>query len=97
MTAIAQELSQAVGIRQACQVLDVPRSRLYPRQQAAGSSCPRPAHAFSVEERTAIRTVLNSERFMDKTPRQIYAALLDVFLHEQLDTSAKFNQIISTH
>lgn len=77
MTAIAQELSQAVGIRQACQVLDMPRSRLYPRQQAAGSSCPRPAQAFSAEERSAIRALLNSERFMDKAPRQIYAALLD--------------------
>jgi transposase InsO family protein len=78
MTAIAQELSQVVGISQACQVLGVPRSRLYPRQQAAGSS-PRatPAHAFSAEERIAIRAVMNSERFMDRAPRQIYAALLD--------------------
>jgi putative transposase len=77
VTAIAQELSQAVGIRRACQVLDLPRSRLYPRQQAAGSSCRRPARAFSAEERSAIRALLNSERFMDKAPRQIYAALLD--------------------
>ena len=37
MTAIAQELSQAVGISQACQTLDVPRSRLYPRQHASVS------------------------------------------------------------
>lgn len=77
MTIIAQELSQAVGKARACQVLAVPRSRLYPRQQAAGSSRPTPAHALSTEERTAIRAVLNSERFTDKAPRQIYAALLD--------------------
>lgn len=77
MTAIAQQLSEVVGIASACQALGVPRSRLYPRQQAAGSSCPRPAHALSAEERTAIRAVLNSERFMDRAPRQIYAALLD--------------------
>jgi putative transposase len=58
-------------------VLDLPRSRLYPRQQVTGWSCPRPAQAFSAEERSAIRALLNSERFMDKAPRQIYAALLD--------------------
>lgn len=77
MTAIAQELSQSVGIVQACQALDMPRSRLYPRQQAAGSSYPRSAHAFSAEARTAIRALLNSARFIDKAPRRIYAALLD--------------------
>lgn len=77
MTTIAEELSQTVGKARACQALDMPRSRLYPRQQAAGSAHPTPAHAFSAEERSAIRALLNSERFMDKAPRQIYAALLD--------------------
>ena len=77
MTAIAQELSQRVGISQACQALGVPRNRLYPRQQKSASPRPTPAHAFSTEERATIRAVLNSERFMDRAPRQIYAALLD--------------------
>jgi putative transposase len=77
MTVIAQELSQVVGRARACQALDVPRSRLYPRQSAAGSSQPTPAHALSAEERIAIRAVMNSERFVDRAPRQIYAALLD--------------------
>jgi putative transposase len=66
-----------VGIAQACQALGIPRSRLYPRQQTSASPHPRPAHAFSTEERIAIRAELNSERFMDRAPRQIYAALLD--------------------
>lgn len=77
MTTIAQALSPVVGKVQACQAPGVPRNRLYPRPQAAGSSCRRPAQAFSAEERSAIRAQLNSERFMDKAPRQIYAALLD--------------------
>jgi putative transposase len=77
VTTIAQELSQSVGKARACQALDLPRSRLYPRPQAARSSRSTPAHAFSAEERTAIRALLNSEGFMDKAPRQIYAALLD--------------------
>ena len=54
MTAIAQELSQSVGISQACQALGLPRSRLYPRQQAAGSSRSTPAHTLSTEERAEV-------------------------------------------
>jgi putative transposase len=77
VTAIAQELSQAVGISRACNALAIPRSRLYPHRSSSPVSRPTPAHAFSVEERTAIRAVLNSERFVDRAPRQIYAALLD--------------------
>jgi putative transposase len=77
MTAIAQALSQTVGIAQACQVLGVSRSRLYPRQQVSVSSRPTPAHALSTVERAEVRAVMNSERFMDRAPRQIYAALLD--------------------
>jgi putative transposase len=75
MTTIAQELSPVVGKVQACQALGVPRNRRYPRPQAAAR--PAPAHALSTEERSAIGALLNSERFMDKAPGQIYAALLD--------------------
>ncbi len=77
MTAISQELSQVVGIAPACRALGVPRSRLYPRQRRSVSPRPVPAHALSIQERAAVRAVMNSERFMDRAPRQIYAALLD--------------------
>lgn len=77
MTALAQELSQSVGISAACKALNVPRSRLYPRQSTALESRPTPAHALSADERAEIRLVLNSEVFMDRAPRQIYASLLD--------------------
>jgi putative transposase len=77
MTALAQELSQAVGVSAACEALNVPRSRLYPRQAAEPAPRPTPAHALSSAERTAVRSVLNSESFMDQAPRQIYATLLD--------------------
>lgn len=77
MTAIAQELSDVVGIAPACQALGVPRSRLYPRPQASLSPHPTPVHALSAQERAEVRAVMNSERFMDRAPRQIYAALLD--------------------
>jgi len=36
-----------------------------------------PARALSGEEKTVVRDVLNSERFVDRAPRQVYAALLD--------------------
>ena len=77
MTAIAQELSQKVGKSQACQALGVPRNRLYPRGHTPASSRPMPAHALSASERAEVRSVLNSTYFMDRAPRQIYAALLD--------------------
>ena len=77
MTAIAQELSQTVGITRACQVLEIPRSRLYPRRSSAPVPRPRPRHALSADERAKVRAVLNSERFMDCAPRQVYATLLD--------------------
>ena len=77
MTAIAQGLSQTVGITRACQALDIPRSRLYPRRSPSPVPRPMPQHALSVEERAQVRAVLNSERFMDCAPRQVYATLLD--------------------
>jgi putative transposase len=77
VTAIAQELSQVVGITRACQALEIPRSRLYPRRSPNPTARLAPNHALSAEERAKVRTVLNSERFMDRAPRQVYATLLD--------------------
>jgi putative transposase len=75
--AITQDLSQQVGVSAACEVLGVPRSRWYPRQPAADLPRPTPVHALSADERLVVRQVLNSERFMDAAPRQVYASLLD--------------------
>jgi len=77
VTALVQELSQVVGIRQACQALAIPRSRLYRRPSPAPAPRPGPAQALSIEERAKVRAVLNSERFLDRAPRQVYATLLD--------------------
>jgi len=77
VTAIAQELSQTVGITRACQALDIPRSRLYPRRSSSPTARPAPKHALSTEERAKVRDLLNSECFMDRAPRQVYASLLD--------------------
>jgi transposase InsO family protein len=73
------ELASKIGVKSACEVLNVPRSRVYRQRQPKAEAVPPPipAHALSLEERIQVRDTLNSERFMDQAPRQVYAALLD--------------------
>lgn len=73
------ELAAKVGIKRACEVLGVSRSSLYRARQPRPAAPRRqsPARALSFEERVQVHETLNNERFMDKAPRQIYAALLD--------------------
>jgi putative transposase len=80
---LLEEASLSYGVTTACRVLAVPRSWYY-RQKVAGSqvqenreSRPRPQQALSVAEKAEVRTVLNSERFADESPREVYATLLD--------------------
>lgn len=79
MIAVAENLGQQVGLKQACAALNVPRSTLYRARQPRPERKPRPtpANALSKAERAEVRETLNSDRFMDKAPRQVYAALLD--------------------
>ncbi len=79
MIQAAEELAEETGISAACTALDVSRSSLYRARQAPrpGKPRPRPARALSDAERKEVREVLNSERFQDAPPRQVYAALLD--------------------
>lgn len=77
-----REMSQLCGVSAACQLLDIPRSWYY-RQQAPALAPvqnrpqPQPAHALSTEEKATVETTLNSDRFCDLAPRQVYAQLLD--------------------
>lgn len=87
VVALIEELSGSVGVKGACQVLDVPRSWYY-RQKAAPAPPPaeprprpKPKQALSQAEREQVRAVLNSERFMDQAPREVYATLLDEGLY----------------
>jgi putative transposase len=66
----------------ACRLLDLPRRSFY-RLQAAPPP-PRPAReraphprALSLHEQAHVRATLNSERFGDRSPRTVYATLLD--------------------
>jgi putative transposase len=79
MMQTAEQLAPTVGVKRACQALGVPRSSLYRARQPQPPAKPRPkpSRALSVAERADVRAVLNSERFQDAAPRQVYATLLD--------------------
>ena len=78
----AENLSNDVGVVQACRALGVPRASFYrrcrrketPATERRAAPSPR---ALSAEQRGHVRDRLNSDRFMDKAPREVYATLLD--------------------
>ena len=81
MIPVAEELAQTVGVDRACATLALPRSALYrarqPRIEKPAAPRPKPARALSQGERTVVRQTLNSARFQDCAPREVYATLLD--------------------
>jgi putative transposase len=79
MIALTEELGQQIGLRTACQSLNVPRSQVYRARQPQGEpkARPKPSRALTEAEQVHIRDVLNSDRFQDCAPRQVYATLLD--------------------
>lgn len=69
----------AVGTKALCDALGEPRASWYRSQQASKPRQPHPSpprKLSSVEEEVILET-LNSERFRDKAPGEIYATLLD--------------------
>lgn len=83
MIQLVEQLAETVGVSSACQALDVPRSSLYrSRQPVAVESQPSPdpsisPRALSQAEKAEVRQLLNSERFQDQAPREVYATLID--------------------
>jgi len=71
-------LAHDVGVRTACSALDVSRAGFY-RWKTPGKEVPRstPPLALSPAERSEVIDILHGDRFIDKAPREIYAALLD--------------------
>ena len=84
MIQAVNDLAPRTGITTACQALDMPRSSFYraqppvaPRATAQSSRRLRSPRALTATEKETVRTVLNSERFQDQAPREVYATLLD--------------------
>jgi putative transposase len=75
----AEKLSKRVGVAAACRGLNVSRATFYRRRQPKPKAQPRPTplRALSKAERQNVVEQLNSERFADQSPRQVYAKLLD--------------------
>ena len=76
----ATSLATKVGIAPACRALGVSRATFYRRQRPApGRQQPRktPARALSEGEREQVLDVLACERFVDRSPAEIVATLLD--------------------
>ena len=81
MIASVEHLAESVSLWKACQALAVPRSGLYRQRQVtqplvafAPVISPR---ALPPTEKAEVRQVLNSDRFADQPPREVYATLLD--------------------
>ena len=90
---MVQELGERIGLRQACEMLGVVRSTLYRRRQQheaggrmltdsvaghlPGETTREVRRGLSEEERAAVREVLNSPRFQDAAPREVWATLLE--------------------
>jgi putative transposase len=79
MIEAVEEIAPKVGVSTACASLDLPRSSLYRARQGPQPARPRPKPKRTLRdaERKAVCDTLNSQRFQDAAPRQVYATLLD--------------------
>jgi len=77
----ATTLSSSMRAEPACRQLGVPRSSYYrskrPKPEPTPPTRTKPVRALSEAERSEVRLLLNSDRFCDRSPRQVYATLLD--------------------
>jgi putative transposase len=78
---LAEELAGQVGIARACRALGVSRAGFYrhdrPKPLQARRWRPNPPRALSELERLQVLQTLRSDRFVDQTPYEVYATLLD--------------------
>lgn len=83
MMQLAEQLTGAQSLASACAALGVPRSSLYRRRKAGECGVrpspprPTPPRALSQDEKVQVCDLLDSERFEDHAPREVYAVLLD--------------------
>jgi putative transposase len=76
-----EELTPLIGTRPACRALGASPATIYRRRQPAERKAPKPrptpARALSEPERHQVLDLLHSERFVDVSPEETYATLLD--------------------
>jgi putative transposase len=76
-----EELTPIIGTRPACRALGASPATIYrrrrPPEPRPARPRPTPARALSEAEREAVLAELHSERFVDSSPAQVWATLLD--------------------
>jgi putative transposase len=75
-----EALAVQVGVTAACQALGLPRSSRYAARKPGPAQVRQPAtpaRALSAQEQAGVRQTLNSQRFADQAPREVFATLLD--------------------
>ena len=82
MMRATESLAQDISIKEACEVLGIPRASYYYYQKCKKDFSRErvfsvPPLALSDQERQMVLDTLHEERFFDKAPREIYATLLD--------------------
>ena len=77
--AVVGEKRNLFGVRPICVALDIARASYYRLRslRTEPRRVGRHPRALSVEERQEVLSVVNSERFCDQTPAEVYATLLD--------------------
>jgi putative transposase len=77
--AMIREKQNSFGIRPLCLALGIARASYYRLHSPITSPNTERYHprALSVEERQTVLSVVNSERFCDQAPAEVYATLLD--------------------
>jgi len=81
--ALTTELAAKVGVRRACRALGLPSASYYRQQSPPATAeprarkCPPSPRALSADEEQAVLDVLHEERFVDRSPAHVEAALLD--------------------
>ena len=86
MDAIQDLIADGIPASRACHALDLPRATFYRRHQPAPDpqpTGPKAAHprALSQEERARVLAALYQPEFVDRSPYQVYAELLDAGHH----------------
>lgn len=78
-----EQLAPTMGVAPVCAGLGVSRASYYRKQKdkqdpkPKPKPKPKPERALSDEERQQVLEVLHSERFVDQSPAEVYATLLD--------------------
>jgi putative transposase len=76
---VVDGLRAKIGVRAACAALGLPRCRFYRKHKPQADPRPKaaPARKLSETEREEVRALLDSPRFVDQAPREVYASLMD--------------------